>query len=498
MRKITIRSIKSINNLEFSFPDRPGLYLLTGSNGSGKSSLLGALHRIGNQNAFQKWFPICKTKVNFDNFSKGKFIYTTDKGSVSYQYTTERWVPTPRSGNEILKSFGFSSVNFVAVDEKRIVPTKNEFKANTIRLKDANEFIKTSAKIIFNDPKFERLKFYHSNNGDAFIIPKGSAYYTERNFSSGEINILRLLSILGKLNHNSLILVDEIEMSLHPMAQIELIKRLIQFAEEKNSTILFSTHSETIIRATKSSNIFLIGNENNSTKIFTPCYPERALERICHTDTLNPDVIIPVEDKIAEILARFILNKYIIISDKSIPRAKIIPIGGFPDVIKFCYRMRPLLQQHVKLRPILDDDAKEGIEHPVGNDPFFIESLNTFRSEINYFPITPEQGIITWLFSSTSNGLEKLKTFDVIFQINYQLKIDSNYFNNGTLYQNTQPRNKSGRDNSKELFCILISVIRIENPTVQESNVTDKIVEAYSKYGILDNDIKSLFGKVFH
>ena len=33
MYKITLKNIKSINYLEFSFPDKNGVYLLTGGNG---------------------------------------------------------------------------------------------------------------------------------------------------------------------------------------------------------------------------------------------------------------------------------------------------------------------------------------------------------------------------------------------------------------------------------------------------------------------------------
>ena len=50
--KITLTKIKKVKKLEFTLPIQ-GVYLITGLNGSGKTSLLAALYRIGSRNAFQ-------------------------------------------------------------------------------------------------------------------------------------------------------------------------------------------------------------------------------------------------------------------------------------------------------------------------------------------------------------------------------------------------------------------------------------------------------------
>lgn len=51
MGKITISSLRNITSLVFDVPIS-GVYVLTGSNGSGKTSLLMALSRIFDKNAF--------------------------------------------------------------------------------------------------------------------------------------------------------------------------------------------------------------------------------------------------------------------------------------------------------------------------------------------------------------------------------------------------------------------------------------------------------------
>ncbi|WP_423815288.1 AAA family ATPase, partial [Pseudomonas viridiflava] len=43
--KVTLSNVKSINNLEFEIPPQ-GVWVVTGLNGSGKTSLFGALYRL--------------------------------------------------------------------------------------------------------------------------------------------------------------------------------------------------------------------------------------------------------------------------------------------------------------------------------------------------------------------------------------------------------------------------------------------------------------------
>ena len=49
---IRIRNIKGIVKLTYNLPASSGVYLLTGANGTGKTTLLSALNRMGNNQAF--------------------------------------------------------------------------------------------------------------------------------------------------------------------------------------------------------------------------------------------------------------------------------------------------------------------------------------------------------------------------------------------------------------------------------------------------------------
>ena len=86
---IKIENIRGIKELNYSLPTRNGVYLLTGSNGSGKTSLLTALDRLGNKNAFMTGLKDIKRR-------DASITYMIQNESVVYKRGQERWVPTPK------------------------------------------------------------------------------------------------------------------------------------------------------------------------------------------------------------------------------------------------------------------------------------------------------------------------------------------------------------------------------------------------------------------
>lgn len=108
-RTIEIKSLKNIGSLEFEIPD-PGVYLLAGKNGSGKTSLLACLRRIGYPNAFPQHFITSSQSKSLDEFGNAKITYTLGDKSVAYSYGGERWTPKPRSQSKLLNEFGYPNV----------------------------------------------------------------------------------------------------------------------------------------------------------------------------------------------------------------------------------------------------------------------------------------------------------------------------------------------------------------------------------------------------
>lgn len=68
--------------------------------------------------------------------------------------------------------------------------------------------------------------------------------YSEFHFGAGESSVIRMLMEIEAAPDGSLILIEEIENGLHPIATIRMVEYLIETAERKNAQAIFTTHSQ--------------------------------------------------------------------------------------------------------------------------------------------------------------------------------------------------------------------------------------------------------------
>jgi predicted ATPase len=67
--------------------------------------------------------------------------------------------------------------------------------------------------------------------------------YSEFHFGAGEASIIRIVSRIEEAPNDSLILIEEIENGLHPVATRRLVEYLIDVARRKSCQVIFTTHS---------------------------------------------------------------------------------------------------------------------------------------------------------------------------------------------------------------------------------------------------------------
>ena len=67
--------------------------------------------------------------------------------------------------------------------------------------------------------------------------------YSEFHFGAGEASIIRIVSEIEQAPEQCLMLIEEIENGLHPVATRRLVEYLIEVAKRKSSQIIFTTHS---------------------------------------------------------------------------------------------------------------------------------------------------------------------------------------------------------------------------------------------------------------
>lgn len=72
--------------------------------------------------------------------------------------------------------------------------------------------------------------------------------YSEFHFGAGESSIIRMIIEIESLPDNSLVLIEEIENGLHPVATIRMVEYLIDLAERKRVQAVFTTHSNDALK----------------------------------------------------------------------------------------------------------------------------------------------------------------------------------------------------------------------------------------------------------
>ena len=80
---------------------------------------------------------------------------------------------------------------------------------------------------------------------DTFLVGRlGGNQFSEFHFGAGESSIIRMITKIEHASENSLILIEEIENGLHPVATRRMVEYLIDVAARKSIQAIFTTHSD--------------------------------------------------------------------------------------------------------------------------------------------------------------------------------------------------------------------------------------------------------------
>jgi predicted ATPase len=215
------------------------------------------------------------------------------------------------------------------------------------------------------------------------IYQSTSQFYKLNSLSSGTKNVLAILTLLILTEENSLILLEEPEVNLHPSAIRDLMEVIMSCS--LNTQIFFSTHSSCTILNFKIENINLVTRDNNNnTKIKNLTFEgiDYIIEElgITPSDFFNYNVLLFVEGEYDVI----ILNEFINKKPDSFNNIGLIPLDGWTK-IKYQANAKILkkLQVKPKLFAILDGDIE--------SRPKEKEHLDNLKEELEI----PEDNIFT-------------------------------------------------------------------------------------------------------
>lgn len=251
---LTLRNIRGFREatVRFDFP----VTAIIGTNGGGKTTVLGAAASIYSGVQPRRFFA-----------KSGKFDASMRGWSIEYDAVDRT---TGRSGGTVRRTANFKDQRWRrdALDREvlvfgvsRTVPANerkelqqcatNKFSVPPSKIETLSEdVVRAVGRILGTDvSKFRRARVGRS--GDITLLAgetSGGIGYSEFHFGAGEASVIRIVAAIETAPDYSLILIEEIENGLHPVATVRMVDYLMEVAERKSVQALFTTHSNEALR----------------------------------------------------------------------------------------------------------------------------------------------------------------------------------------------------------------------------------------------------------
>ncbi|WP_163576793.1 AAA family ATPase [Halomonas faecis] len=135
---------------------------------------------------------------------------------------------------------------------------------------------------------------------DISVVFSRGIEYSEAFAGSGEVSVVEIVVRLLEAADYALVLIDEPETSLHPGAQRELLRFILEQIKRKKTQVVVSTHSIEFLTGLPESAIKVVDvKQDGKSCILNQCSPYVALNRLGKS---NGRKIVYVEDPMAKII----------------------------------------------------------------------------------------------------------------------------------------------------------------------------------------------------
>lgn len=292
--------------IDFSFP----IVAICGENGSGKSTIIQAVASMydsdeGKKHFASSFFPDTPWDTLSGVVIKASIKEGQNSTEVSLRKPTTRW-----RGNEDRKA---RPVNYL--DLRRIQPIVAKTGYGRLAKAGLNE----ANSQAFQENSLQRFSSIVGKSYTAArqattdfdpnrmvpVVTHNGKEYSGFHQGAGEATLVDLLSI--EIPKYSIVLIDEIETSLHPRAQRRLIRDLAEISRTNLVQFVLTTHSPYILEELPSSARVYVFHDGNSKAVTPGVSPEFALSKM--DEEVHAEIDLYVEDETARILVSEILAK---------------------------------------------------------------------------------------------------------------------------------------------------------------------------------------------
>lgn len=319
--------------VQFRFP----VVVIAGENGAGKSTILkasaaaygedpSAASSLAQTYSPDDFFPT----TPWETVSGAQLTYQVKQGINSHHYQvrkpTSRWRGMPERPKRPIFFLDISRTQPIdtLIGYGRIAMAKMADENYSAAINDA--YLGFLSRVL--DRTYASGEIVQSNNKQVGILESGGRRYSNFHQGAGEDATADLVALLQHAPRNSLVIIDEVEASLHPRAQRRLMTELIQLAGDNRLQIIVSTHSQYILEQLPSEARLVLTTDRDGVKeVIYGATTELALSLM--DDEAHPELIMYCEDEEAE----YIIQRFIAYTDPdSLARIKVVVAGPASSV----------------------------------------------------------------------------------------------------------------------------------------------------------------------
>ena len=308
--------------VEFGFP----IVAIVGENGVGKSTVLQAAASVyrASTKKYDRFASDFFPDTPFERITNASLRFSYREGTNSQTRMvlkpTDRWRRNPERPERRVEYVDLSRIQPVGAR----VGYSKLLKANVTEGEHAPFEVARLGRFsqIMGKP-YSKAGFSKTSVDTEKIIPvveNGNSRYSGFHSGAGEIAAAELLAV--DYPKYGLILIDEIETSLHPRAQRRLVRDLARVARENELQIAITTHSPYILEELPpEARIYIMDGDAGKT-IVTGVSPEFAMTRM--DEEQYPECDVYVEDnRAAAMLTELVTSR----DRELLTRLKVVPYG---------------------------------------------------------------------------------------------------------------------------------------------------------------------------
>jgi predicted ATPase len=301
---------------------------IVGENGSGKSTLLQAaagLYR-GAHDDDRVWFQTeFFPETAWDTISDASIHYGYMEGTRHLEHTirkpTSRWLGNPERPKRAVEYIDLSRLQPVGTRVGYARIAKNRHLEATAKMFSPEQVSRLSEVM---GRRYDSAKMALStidNEREIPVLTKDRTTYSGFHQGSGETTIAELLGV--DLPRYGLILIDEIESSLHPRAQRRLMRDLAEQCRTRECQIILTTHSPYVLEELPLQARCYILEAPGTKEIVSGVSPQFAMTKM--DDEPHPECEIYVEDERSKTMLNELLTKH---AKELYSRCSIVPYGA--------------------------------------------------------------------------------------------------------------------------------------------------------------------------